>query len=71
MLSNFNIITLFPEIFKNWLDIGILSSGFEKNLFELTTTNLRDFGIGNYKQVDDAPYGGGPGMVLMLSLIHI
>ena len=65
MLSNFNIITLFPEIFKNWLDIGILSSGFEKNLFELTTTNLRDFGIGNYKQVDDAPYGGGPGMVLM------
>ncbi len=66
MLSNFNIITLFPEIFKNWLDIGILSSGFEKNLFELTTTNLRDFGIGNYKQVDDAPYGGGPGMVLMI-----
>ena len=69
MLSNFNIITLFPEIFKNWLDIGILSSGFEKNLFELTTTNLRDFGIGNYKQVDDAPYGGGTGMLLKADIL--
>ena len=66
MLSSFNVITLFPDLFRNWLEIGVLSNGIEKELFEFTTTNLRDFGIGNYKQVDDAPYGGGPGMVLMV-----
>ena len=66
MLSNFNVITLFPEIFQKWIEIGVLSHGIEKKLFEFSSTNLRDYGIGSYKQVDDAPYGGGPGMVLMV-----
>ena len=66
MLSNFNVITLFPEIFQKWIEVGVLSHGIEKRLFEFSSTNLRDYGIGNYKQVDDAPYGGGPGMVLMV-----
>ncbi len=66
MLSNFNVITLFPEIFQNWINVGVLSHGIEEKLFEFSTTNLRDYGIGSYKQVDDAPYGGGPGMVLMV-----
>jgi len=66
MLSNFNVITLFPEIFQKWINVGVLSHGIEEKLFEFSTTNLRDYGIGSYKQVDDAPYGGGPGMVLMV-----
>ena len=66
MLSNFNVITLFPEIFQNWINVGVLSHGIEEKLFEFSSTNLRDYGIGSYKQVDDAPYGGGPGMVLMV-----
>ncbi len=66
MLSNFNVITLFPEIFQKWINVGVLSHGIKENLFEFSSTNLRDYGIGSYKQVDDAPYGGGPGMVLMV-----
>ena len=66
MLSNFNVITLFPEIFQNWINVGVLSHGIEEKLFEFSSTNLRDYGIGSYKQVDDSPYGGGPGMVLMV-----
>ena len=66
MLSNFNVITLFPEIFQKWINVGVLSHGIEEKLFEFSSTNLRDYGIGSYKQVDDAPYGGGPGMVLMV-----
>ena len=66
MLSNFNVITLFPEIFQKWINVGVLSHGIEEKLFEFSSTNLRVYGIGSYKQVDDAPYGGGPGMVLMV-----
>ena len=66
MLSNFNVITLFPEIFQKWISVGVLSHGIKEKLFEFSSTNLRDYGIGSYKQVDDAPYGGGPGMVLMV-----
>ena len=66
MLSNFNVITLFPEMFQKWINVGVLSHGIQEKLFEFSSTNLRDYGIGSYKQVDDAPYGGGPGMVLMV-----
>ena len=65
MLSKYNIITLFPKLFDEWLGIGIISKAYENNLFDISTTNLRNHGLGEYRQVDDAPYGGGPGMVLM------
>ncbi len=66
MLSKYNVITLFPNLFNEWMKTGIISNGLDKNILEFQTTNLRDFGIGNYKQTDDAPYGGGPGMVMMV-----
>ena len=66
MLSKYNVITLFPNLFDEWIKTGIISNGLDKNILEFQTTNLRDFGIGNYKQTDDAPYGGGPGMVMMV-----
>lgn len=66
MLSKYNVITLFPNLFDEWIKTGIISNGLEKNILKFQTTNLRDFGIGNYKQTDDAPYGGGPGMVMMV-----
>lgn len=65
MLSKFNIITLFPKLIEQWLETGIIAKAHENELFDISTTNLREFGIGDYRQVDDAPYGGGPGMVLM------
>ena len=66
MLSKYNVITLFPNLFDEWIKTGIISNGLDKNILKFQTTNLRDFGIGNYKQTDDAPYGGGPGMVMMV-----
>ena len=65
MLSKFNIITLFPKLIEQWLETGIIAKAHENELFDISTTDLREFGIGDYRQVDDAPYGGGPGMVLM------
>ena len=66
MLSKYNVITLFPNLFDEWIKTGIISNGLDKNILKFQTTNLRDFGIGNYKQTDDAPYGGGPGMAMMV-----
>ena len=65
MLSKYNVITLFPKLIEEWLATGIISRAYENNLYDISITNLRNFGLGEYKQVDDAPYGGGPGMVLM------
>ena len=50
---------------RDRLETGIIAKAHESKLFDISTADLRDFGIGDYRQVDDAPYGGGPGMVLM------
>lgn len=59
-----HIITLFPEMFEGPFSHSMLWKAKEKGLLEIELVNLRDFGIGPRKQVDDAPYGGGAGMVL-------
>jgi tRNA (guanine37-N1)-methyltransferase len=58
------VITLFPEMFEGVLNASMLWKAQEKNLVEYELINLRDFGIGPRKQVDDTPYGGGDGMLL-------
>ena len=58
------IITLFPEMFEGVLNTSMLFKAQDKKLVEYNFINLRDFGIGPRKQVDDTPYGGGDGMVL-------
>ena len=65
MLSKYDIVTLFRKLIDEWSETEIISKAHDSDLFELSTTNLRDYGLGDYHQVDDAPYGGGPGMVLM------
>lgn len=59
------IITLFPKMFENVLATSMLWKAQKEKLVEYELVNLRDFGIGPRKQVDDTPYGGGDGMVLM------
>lgn len=59
------IITLFPEMFEGVLNTSMLWKAQEKELVKFELINLRDFGLGPRKQVDDTPYGGGDGMVLM------
>ncbi len=65
MITDYKVITLFPELISSWKECGVVNQGLKKELFQISEIDLRDFGTGNYKQVDDAPYGGGPGMVMM------
>ncbi len=58
------VITLFPEMFKPVLETSMLFKAKDKKLVEYLYINLRDFGLGNRKTVDDTPYGGGDGMLL-------
>ena len=64
-MNLFNVITLFPNLIDEWKNTGIIFQAIKNNIIEINSVNLRDYGTGSYKQVDDAPYGGGPGMVLM------
>lgn len=59
-----DILSLFPEILNGPLKASLLGKAIEAGILEVLVTNLRDFGIGRHKSVDDAPYGGGPGMVM-------
>jgi tRNA (guanine37-N1)-methyltransferase len=59
------IITLFPEMFEGVLNTSMLWKAQDKGAVEFSCINLRDFGLGPRKQVDDTPYGGGDGMLLM------
>ncbi|MDO9437129.1 tRNA (guanosine(37)-N1)-methyltransferase TrmD [Hydrogenophaga sp.] len=61
----FDVITLFPELFAPFLQHGINRRAFESGLVEVRLWNPRDFAEGNYRRVDDRPFGGGPGMVMM------
>jgi len=60
----FHVITLFPEMFESPFRGGMIGRAIEQGLIQLHLHPLRPFGLGNYKQVDDAPYGGGSGMVM-------
>ena len=61
----FNIITLFPEMFTA-IDYGIIGRAKENELISLKFWNPRDYTEDNYHKVDDSPYGGGPGMVMLV-----
>src|SRR5262249_7613988 len=58
------IITLFPEVFEPYLNASMLWKAKDRGITEYGLINLRDFGLGPRKQVDDTPYGGGDGMLL-------
>lgn len=60
----FTIITLFPEALQPYLDSSMLYKAQDRGIIEVEYVNLRDFGLGPHKSVDDTPYGGGDGMLL-------
>ncbi len=64
-MIRFDVVTLFPEMFAALTASGITSRALESGLWSLTTWNPRDFATDNYRTVDDRPYGGGPGMVML------
>jgi len=59
-----DIITLFPDMFKGPFDMSMLWKAQEKGLAQINFRDLREFGLGSRRTVDDTPYGGGDGMVL-------
>jgi tRNA (guanine37-N1)-methyltransferase len=61
----FDVITLFPELFAPFLASGVTRRAYESKQVEVVLWNPRDFAEGNYRRVDDRPFGGGPGMVMM------
>lgn len=60
-----DILSLFPEYFEGPFSVSILKKAQERGLIHINLINIRDFGEGKWKKVDDRPYSGGPGMVLM------
>ena len=60
-----DIITLFPELFPAFLQAGVTRRAYDSGQLDVKTWNPRDYAEGNYKRVDDRPFGGGPGMVML------
>ncbi|MFA7201535.1 MAG: tRNA (guanosine(37)-N1)-methyltransferase TrmD [Candidatus Paceibacterota bacterium] len=66
----FHIITLFPELFESYFQTSILGKAQEKKIFQVRAYQLRQWASDKHHKVDNSPYGGGPGMVLMVDPIY-
>ena len=66
----FDIITIFPRVFDSYFQESILKRAQQKKLIKINIHNLRDFASDRRKTVDDRPYGGGPGMIMMAEPIY-
>lgn len=67
--KTFHILTLFPDMFEGAFSESMIKRAQKKELIGIKIYDLRKWGIGKHKQVDDTPYGGGPGMVLKVDVI--
>jgi tRNA (guanine37-N1)-methyltransferase len=67
----FDVVTLFPEMFDAITKFGVTRKAVELGKFELQAWNPRDFTTDNYRTIDDRPYGGGPGMVMLAEPLEI
>jgi len=61
----FDVVTLFPELFAPFLSAGVTRRAYETKQVDVRPWQLRDYAEGNYRRVDDRPFGGGPGMVML------
>ncbi|MBP7131323.1 MAG: tRNA (guanosine(37)-N1)-methyltransferase TrmD [Aquabacterium sp.] len=66
MAVRFDVITLFPELFAPFQTVGVTRRAFETKAVDVCLWQLRDFAEGVYRRVDDRPFGGGPGMVMLV-----
>lgn len=69
-MFTFDIITIFPEIFESYFNESIIRRAKLKNKIQIRIHNLRDYTTDKHRTVDDRPYGGGPGMLLMAEPIY-
>jgi len=70
MSLRFDVLTLFPEIFSGYLTQSLLKLALDNGLVEIHLWNLRDWARSKHKSVDDRPFGGGPGMVIMCEPVY-
>lgn len=70
MSMNFNLLTLFPDMFPGMLGQSLAGKALERGDWSFNTFNIRDFATDNHKTVDDTPYGGGAGMVMRADIIE-
>src|SRR5205807_903906 len=61
----FDVLTLFPDLFQGYFTQSLLKLAIERELVEIKLWNIRDWAKGKHKPIDDRPFGGGPGMVIM------
>src|SRR5436190_13059073 len=61
----FDVLTLFPDLFQGYLSQSLLKLAIQRGLVEIHLWNIRDWAKGKHRSVDDRPFGGGPGMVIM------
>ena len=61
-----NVVTMFPGFFAGPLGVSIVARGMEAGMLEVVLVDLREHGLGRHRQLDDTPFGGGPGMVMMV-----
>ncbi|MBM02012.1 MAG: tRNA (guanosine(37)-N1)-methyltransferase TrmD [Chloroflexi bacterium] len=64
LLNILRIITIFPNLFDSFSNIGVVGKAIQSNKVSLSVHDLRNFGVGKHMSVDDTQYGGGPGMVM-------
>ena len=70
-MLRFEVLTLFPDIFTSFLEESLIKRAIEKQYLNVSLVNFRKHGHGKHLQVDDTPYGGGPGMVLRIEPIAL
>ncbi len=70
MSKRFTVLTLFPELINAYRDVGVIRKACESNVIEIDAINPRDYAQSSNGRVDDTPYGGGPGMVMMAGPVY-
>ena len=66
---HYHVLTLFPEMITQGLGTSIIGRAMEQGIIRLTATNIRDYSTNKHMKVDDYPYGGGAGMVLLAEAV--
>jgi len=70
-MLRFDVLTLFPGIFSSFLDESLIKRAVENGFLSVSLVNSRKHGLGKHLQVDDSPYGGGPGMILRIEPVAL
>lgn len=65
----FNLVTAFPDFYESFFKTSLIKKAIDKNLLTFNLVDLKDFGLGKFKKIDDTPYGGGPGMLIRVDVV--